>query len=62
MNVTLFTYTEIVITTWRFSYFWEKSFFFWMCEKGFTSERRKQVIYGREKHRNRRNKGRIIGK
>jgi len=37
-----------------------------VSESGFTSKQRKRVIYGREKHRNRRNnrkaKGRKIGK
>jgi len=27
-----------------------------VSERGFTSKRRKQVIYGRDKHRNKRNK------
>jgi len=31
-------------------------------ERGFTSKQRTKIIYGRGKHRNRRNRSRIIGK
>jgi len=56
--------TTVANFAWQNYNFQQYSLKYYTCirvsDKGFTSKQRKQVIYGREKHRNRRNKSRRI--